>query len=106
MMPTVSQLSKQSTEEEQESEIVLCYDSIAISILLAQLHARAQQDGVLSLFDQSDQNSLISLIVADALANQKQNIFKQRIENSLTYMSYKNFATLILNEVTWKQVFY
>ena len=21
-------------------------------------------------------------------------------------MSYKNFATLILNEVTWKQVFY
>ena len=59
----------------------------------------------MSLFDQSDKNSLVSQLIVDALSSQSQNIFQQKIENSLTHLSYRNFASLIINDVTWKQVF-
>ena len=102
---TISDFSNNGSSKKEEPDLDYSYDSICVCILLAQLHSRAQKDGVLSLFDQSNRNSLISIIIADAIANEKQNIFKNSIENNQKTMAYKNFASLLINEVTWKDVF-
>ena len=102
---TISDFSNNESNSSDEPDTDYCFDSICVCILLAQLHSRAQKDGIMSLFDQGNRNSLISIIIADAIANEKQNIFKNAIDNTQQTMTYKNFATLIINELTWQDIF-
>ena len=67
---TISDFSQPERSCSSEPEIDYCYDSVCVCILLAQLHSRAQKDGVVSLFDQTNGNSLISIIIAEAVANE------------------------------------
>ena len=52
------------------------YDAYAVALLLSQVHARAQADGIGSVFNLKDRDSYVCKVLAEAKDREARNIFK------------------------------
>jgi hypothetical protein len=57
-------------------EKVPAYDAYAAALLLSQVHARAQADGISSICNFKDRESYICKVIAEAKDREARNIFK------------------------------
>lgn len=85
---------------------MVVYDAYVAALLISQVQARTNQDGVSSLFNLRDRDSYISRILTEATARESKNIFKSPdMPIPLRVFSFTSYAAQIINSATWKEVF-